>query len=280
MLHYKIHDAKQPSDIVLILLHGFISDSSTFDHHIKQLSETMKMVTIDLPGHGQDDSSLDQSWDFEWMVHQLHNVVQRFADKHVILHGYSMGARVALYYAIHHETRLSGLILESGSPGIQDEAMRTERIQVDLARARVLELAPLETFVNDWERLPLFQSQRFLSDVEQQRIRNMRLSQSPSRLAKALRDYGTGVMPNLWNDLANLQLPVQLIVGEWDEKFVEIAHKMKDDLPHAKLEVVPQVGHTVHVEDVAKFDTITLAFIKGLIEEANHGKTMGDTKGI
>ncbi|MDP4447535.1 2-succinyl-6-hydroxy-2,4-cyclohexadiene-1-carboxylate synthase [Staphylococcus hyicus] len=280
MLHYNLYDAKKPSETVLILLHGFISDSSTFEQHIDRLSETMKVVTIDLPGHGQDNSSMEQIWDFEWISHQLHKVVNTLKEKHTILHGYSMGARVALYYACHHTSDLSGLILESGSPGIQEEMLREERIQVDAARARVLELAPLETFVNDWEQLPLFQSQRFLSDIEKQRIRHMRLRQSPSRLAKALRDYGTGIMPNLWNELNILQIPVQLIVGEWDEKFVSIAQKMKEQLPYARLEIVSQVGHTVHVEDVVKFDTIALAFINGLNKEANHGKTMGDIKRI
>ncbi|WP_381418640.1 2-succinyl-6-hydroxy-2,4-cyclohexadiene-1-carboxylate synthase [Staphylococcus hyicus] len=280
MLHYNLYDAKKPSETVLILLHGFISDSSTFEQHIDRLSETMKVVTIDLPGHGQDSSSMEQIWDFEWISHQLHKVVNTLKEKHTILHGYSMGARVALYYAYHHTSDLSGLILESGSPGIQEEMLREERIQVDAARARVLELAPLETFVNDWEQLPLFQSQRFLSDIEKQRIRQMRLRQSPSRLAKALRDYGTGIMPNLWNELNILQIPVQLIVGEWDEKFVSIAQKMKEQLPYARLEIVSQVGHTVHVEDVVKFDTIALAFINGLNKEANHGKTMGDIKRI
>ena len=29
----------------------------------------------------------------------------------------------------------------------------------------------------------------------------MRLSQDPHKLAKALRDYGTGQMPNLWEQM-------------------------------------------------------------------------------
>lgn len=128
---------------------------------------------------------------------------------------------------------------------------------------RVLEIASIEVFVNDWEKLPLFQTQRFLTETTRQHIRELRLAQQPKRLAKALRDYGTGHMPNLWPQLASLKLPVQLIVGEWDEKFMHIAERMSDGLSEAQLTVVSQVGHTVNVEDGDKFDTILLEFIKG-----------------
>ena len=48
----------------------------------------------------------------------------------------------------------------------------------------------------------------------------MRLSQDPNRLAKALRDYGTGVMPNLWPMISQITTPTCIIVGELDKSFV------------------------------------------------------------
>jgi hypothetical protein len=53
-------------------------------------------------------------------------------------------------FYIHGSIELAGLILESTSPGIQSEEDRIERQQVDAARAKVLEIAGLEIFVNDW----------------------------------------------------------------------------------------------------------------------------------
>ena len=54
------------------------------------------------------------------------------------------------------------MILESTSPGIKEEANQLERRLVDDARAKVLDIAGIELFVNDWEKLPLFQSQQGL----------------------------------------------------------------------------------------------------------------------
>ena len=49
--------------------------------------------------------------------------------------------------------------------------------------------------MNDWEKLPLFRSQYNLAPEIRQSIRNNRLNQDANKLAKALRDYGTGHMP-------------------------------------------------------------------------------------
>ncbi|AVP36704.1 2-succinyl-6-hydroxy-2,4-cyclohexadiene-1-carboxylate synthase [Staphylococcus felis] len=256
MLQYNFHSSCQETDQLLVMLHGFISDQRTYDSHIEKLSQTAHIITIDLPGHGQDNSSMNATWDFKWIASQIHQILEQFSHYQIYLHGYSMGARIALYYALQYQKMLAGLILESGSPGIQDVEARTRRIQVDEARAKVLEIADLTVFVNDWEKLPLFKSQYRLSDSVRKSIRQLRLAQQPKRLAKALRDYGTGNMPNLWSKLNTLTLPVHIIVGALDQKFIDIAKTMLNYLPHAQLNEVDNVGHTVHVEDSDKFDTI------------------------
>ena len=137
------------------MLHGFISDATTYHSHIERLVEHTNVLTIDLPGHGLDTSSMDEVWDFR-LLRQLDEVLIQYQTYDVFLLGYSMGGRVALYYAIHGNETLSGLLLESTSAGIQNETDKVERAQVDAARAKVLEIAGLDIFVNDWEKLPLF----------------------------------------------------------------------------------------------------------------------------
>ena len=117
------------------------------------------------------------------------------------------------YYALNGSVALRGLLLESTSAGIQSEADKVERVQVDAARAKVLEIAGLEIFVNDWEKLPLFRSQYELDAEVRKAIRANRMSQNPVRLAKALRDYG-GNMPNLWPQVSSLRVRTLILTGE------------------------------------------------------------------
>lgn len=262
MLNHKFYPSETNTKRLLVMLHGFISDASTFDAHIKPLNQAASILTVELPGHGQDKSNDQATWDFDFITRQLDEVLTQYRNYDITLNGYSMGGRVALYYALHGQMDLSGLILESASPGLQDEVAVTERKQVDEARARVLEIAGIEVFVNDWEKLPLFMSQaEMMTQAQRNQIRNMRLAQQPKRLAKALRDYGTGNMPNLWPSLKTLQVPVCLIVGARDQKFYELAYKMADEIPNCEVHVVNEAGHTVHVEDMEQFDIIVLGFL-------------------
>ncbi|MEB7434059.1 2-succinyl-6-hydroxy-2,4-cyclohexadiene-1-carboxylate synthase [Staphylococcus pasteuri] len=266
MLHHKFYSSNKPSNQLLIMLHGFISDGSTFDSHIDTLTKQVNVLTVDLPGHGNDDSPMDQEWNFSYISQQLDQILSEYHQYHQYLLGYSMGGRVSLYYALHGTNELSGLILESTSPGIQKEEDQIERQQVDNARAKVLEIAGLEIFVNDWERLPLFASQYDLDKSVKKQIRQNRMNQDPSKLAKALRDYGTGQMPNLWPSLINIQIPTIILAGQKDEKFVNIAQKMNEQIINSRKTIVSEAGHTIHVEDSAEFDTIILGFLK---EEQN-----------
>lgn len=266
MTHYNYYEANVETNQVLVFLHGFLSDSRTYHNHIDKFTDNYHVITIDLPGHGEDQSSMDETWNFDYITTLLDRILDKYKDKSIRLFGYSMGGRVALYYAINGHIPISNLILESTSPGIKEEANQLERRLVDEARAKVLDIAGIELFVNDWEKLPLFQSQLELPVEIQHQIRQQRLSQSPQKMAKALRDYGTGQMPNLWPRLIEIKVPTLILAGEYDEKFVQIAKKMANLIPNSKCKLISATGHTIHVEDSDEFDTMILGFLK---EEQN-----------
>ena len=67
-------------------------------------------------------------------------------------------------------------------------------------------------------------------------------------LAAALRGLGTGVMPSLWGRLTELTVPVTLVVGDRDAKFLAIAEQMASALPAARLVVAEGAGHAVPLE--------------------------------
>ena len=72
---------------------------------------------------------------------------------------------------------------------------------------------------------------------------------------------GTGVMPCLWDKLATLSMPVTLITGALDEKFIKLNEKMLNLLPQATHMTIPEVGHAIHVENPIKFATIVKELI-------------------
>ncbi|MFI3132014.1 alpha/beta fold hydrolase, partial [Mammaliicoccus sciuri] len=131
--HVKSYDEQKPS---IILLHGFISDHTSF--HIVESTlrnKGLNVITIDLPGHGHDKSSYDEIWSMDFIVSKIKEVIDYLELDKIYLHGYSMGGRVALSFAVQYSELLSGLILESASPGLKDSSDKQNRIEVDYNRA-------------------------------------------------------------------------------------------------------------------------------------------------
>ena len=50
MLHYNFYQSQNNSNQLLVLLHGFISDSRTFNDDVQYFSQEANVLTIDLPG--------------------------------------------------------------------------------------------------------------------------------------------------------------------------------------------------------------------------------------
>ncbi|MCX7623424.1 MAG: alpha/beta fold hydrolase, partial [Thermomicrobium sp.] len=176
--------------------------------------------------------------------------------------GYSMGGRLALHLALAAQDRLTALVLESASPGIADAAERAERQRTDEALARAIEERGTSWFADHWEALPLFASRRALPDAQRIRLREAWTTQRPHGLAAALRGFGAGTMPPLWDRLGELRLPVLLVVGALDAKYVAIGQAMAERIPESRLAIVPEAGHTVHLERPAAW----LALLDALFE--------------
>ena len=159
-----------------------------------------------------------------------------------------MGGRLALFTAVTYPDRILSLTLESSSPGLATQKERIARQEQDEKLANRIEAEGIEPFVDFWESLSLWESQKQMSCDKKERLRNQRLQNKATGLANSLRGMGTGVQPNLWPALTTLNCPTKLIVGELDSKFVDINQKMLAQLPTGTLTIIPQAGHTVHLE--------------------------------
>lgn len=249
----------------LVLLHGFTGSSANWLEVLNPFSNHFQVVLIDLPGHGRTaSSSIPERYTMEMVSHDLITIAKALNLSTFNLLGYSMGGRLALYMAARYPAYIKSLILESASPGLETTAQRQVRIQNDNRLASEIELNGVPAFVERWQRLPLFATQQRLPKAERETLHHQRLSNSASGLAYSLRGMGTGQQPSLWFELDSIDLPVLILAGELDKKYVRIAQQMAAMIPQAGLNIIADAGHNIHLEKTQIFVATVLDFLNSL----------------
>ncbi len=245
-----------------VFLHGFTGSSATWDSHVAVFKRCMKTIAIDLVGHGDSDTPADpRCYRMESCIEHLLVILDVLGIDSANLVGYSMGGRVALHLATAAPDRVRSMILESSSPGIADPIERQKRVAADNLLADYIERKGVDAFVDRWESLPLFESQRNLPVAARAALRGQRLQNNPLGLTNCLRGMGAGRQESLWPRLSSIEMPVLLVAGQLDVKYCRIAREMVNLLPNARLAIFDNTGHAVHLERPAAFDREVLEFL-------------------
>jgi len=204
-------------------------------------------LALDLPGHGKTSVHGSISdYSMESFAGFFTKFVKSKKLNDVVLLGYSMGGRIALFLSAMVKNLWSAAILESATPGLRQEKQRIERRNKDTKIAKKLEKEKLEDFLTNWYQQPLFHTIGNAKNFDS--ILKQRQNNDPVELAKALRMMGVGVQSSLWNACKMVNIPILLLAGEFDRKFCNIINDMHNVNAEFVVNIVDNAGHNVHVE--------------------------------
>ncbi len=238
----------------LLLLHGFMGSSADFWAATSTLSQYFYCICVDLPGHGQTPIA---NHNFVSTAEQILAI----APNRCYLLGYSLGGRLALYLALHYPDRWQKVILESASFGLLTAQLRQERQRQDRAIAHKLRQPDLDfaTFIWSWYQQPVFAGIAAHPNFSQLVV--SRSNNSPRSLARSLVTMGLGQQPYLGELLANNKIPLLLLVGSQDTKFVEIGHQITQLCPQSQIIIVPNCSHNVCFQQLDLWLQAVLGFL-------------------
>jgi 2-succinyl-6-hydroxy-2,4-cyclohexadiene-1-carboxylate synthase len=221
---------------LLVWLHGFTQTKESALKFRSILAGTYEVLTIDLPGHGENASvkaSLEETADL---------LAAALPPDPFILGGYSLGGRVALHFALRHRERLSQLVLLGATRGIEDPEERARRRERDEALATRIERVGTEAFLEEWLAQPMFAA------LPPDREERLTRSRDPRGLASSLRLSGTGTQNWLGSALAGLEVTTHSLAGALDSKFAVEAQAIADTVRHGVANLIPHARHAAHLE--------------------------------
>ena len=141
----------------LVFLHGLLGTKSDWQKVIENLPH-FRCLSLDLPFHGENKAVVVE--DFEQTAQFLEGQIQSLIkDEPYILIGYSLGGRIAQYYALQAQVQrgnLQAVILEGANLGLQSEQEKQGRLLNDKIWAERFFHEKPETVLEDWYQQPVF----------------------------------------------------------------------------------------------------------------------------
>lgn len=250
----------------VVLLHGFTGSRTSWYDSVRAIEGEFTTLSVDLIGHGWSGSPpVVERYEMSRAVADLVTMVRKIGFERAIWVGYSLGGRTALQLAVEHPDAVSVLVLEGASPGLATPKERADRIAADEVLAQKVENEGVEAFIDYWQAIPLWDSQKTtLSEPQRVALRQQRLAQRATGLANSLRGMGTGSQAWVGDRLGGLNVPVLLTAGRLDTKFSAIAAEMAQAIPDARLEIIEDAGHCAHLEQPAAFNAVLRDFLRGI----------------
>lgn len=243
---------------VLLLLHGFGGDKDNWTRFSKTLSESYRVIAVDLPGFGE--SAVHPEWDYS--LPPQRGRVDRFVDtlnlERFHLVGNSMGGHLAALYT--HELPgkvLSLALFNNGGISAPEES--------DLLRALARGENPLVVeSLEDFDKLVAFAAhkQPFIPWPMKGVFAQMALDRVASNrlIFQALvNDRDSELEPIL----ADIDIPVLILWGEYDRVLhVSSIDVMRPLLPQAKVVIMKDTGHLPMIERPAETAAHYLEFLQ------------------
>lgn len=232
--------------INLIFLHGLLGTKDDWQKVIENLPH-FRCIALNLPFHG-DAKHLEVS-NFEETAQYLSAQIQSAVkNAPYFLVGYSLGGRIALYYALQAQVekgKLQGVMLEGSNFGLKTEEEKQARRRNDETWAQRFMHEPAEMVLADWYQQPVF---AHLTAEQRQSLIAIRKSHCGANIGKMLLATGLANQPDFSGKVRSNSVPFFYFCGERDHKFRQLAAQVG-----LNVTLIPNAGHNSHLENAKYF---------------------------
>jgi sigma-B regulation protein RsbQ len=233
----------------LVLVHGWTCDETSWSEQVPVLSKKYRVITIDLPGHGQSEQPQDGRFSMDLFAKAIEAVRAEAGVDRVILAGHSMGGPVIYRYAQLYPDHTEALILVD-SPLFTAPVARSF---IDQAVPRVVGKDGLK----GREAMIRGMFSPATTAELQSRILKMMLHAPETTAEGAMKSMGDAAV---WDNHV-LQIPtLAIFAATYAGNSLDVT---KSYLPDLQFLNVPGTGHFLMMEKPAEFNEHVIAFVDG-----------------
>ena len=256
-----VHYCDEGSGEVILLLHGVFSSLHTYNKWTEILSQSYRVIRLDLPGFGLTGPSIDNEYAIDLYVGYKKKFMDNLGVQNFHIAGNSFGGWIAWEFAVANEERVKKMILINSAGYITGW---------NLPLPLIIAQTPVLRKVFNFKIVPKIVVRRFLRQViiDQSIVsdnlvnRYYDIIHREGNFEAFLRIANSKFIQNT-NALKNLKTSTLVLWGSEDAWISSNdAEKFQNDLQHVSVKVYAGVGHIPMEEVPSELALDVLNFLK------------------
>jgi pimeloyl-ACP methyl ester carboxylesterase len=247
----------------VVFLHGITGHARTWDDEARLLAGRYRVLVLDQRGHGDTDPAPDGDYSDDSLLGDLTAFADALGLRRCTLVALSLGGRVAINFAGTQPGRVERLVIVDIGPEIAP--VGRARVGALMAGAPERFESVEDVITHMRANAPLY-TEAMLRHRAQHAVRPLPGGgftwKYDRALREAIRQGRMRVPADLWAQWRAITCPTLLVRGALSDILSdETAKRMVDELPAARLVVVPGAGHTVPGDQPAAFQSLLREFL-------------------
>ncbi len=260
-LYYEVQGNGPP----IIFVHELAGTCRSFDVQVAALKPQYRCITFNARGYPPSDvPSSVESYSQDIAASDIAAVLDAVGAKDAHVLGVSMGSAAALQFALSHPARVRSAILCSIGSG--SDAKQGEYVSNMEANAARIEQNGLPQIRANFTSSPVRARMKDKNPAEFEKFLQELAKFSVQGLASTMRGIQMR-RPPLYvhkDKIAAMRTPTLVVLGGDDEGCKRPSHFLEETLPGARLEVLPNTGHAVNIEEPEKINRLVAEFVGGV----------------
>ncbi len=224
-----------------MLTHGVGATCRMWDEQIEEFTDRYRLILWDLPGHGESEPP-KRTPTPDSLTRDMLAILNAAEAERVVLGGLGIGGMMALRFWRAFPERVRGLVLIGTMPGLRSDGAREIWNRQVVETMMSVERDGLDSLEGGIEVDP-------------------QLHSCAIGLATAARAMLTQSDDGALSWLAEIDVPVLILVGSEDKPNLSAAHFMARTIPNAREIIVPRANHAANIHKSAAVNAAIRDFL-------------------
>jgi pimeloyl-ACP methyl ester carboxylesterase len=246
-IHYTVEGKGEPA---LVFIHCWGCNRNFWENQVAEFSKTNRVVTIDLPGHGESGLGR-KNWTIESYAEDVKTVVTKLGLKRVVLIGSSMGGPIALEATKRMPDNVVAIIPVDSLQNVE-QTITPEQIDAVIKQMQADYKGSVTGLLNQFFFSPN------TPEAVKTRVTAEAISRPPETaiaILKGIFAYSPGPT------LKEIKVPIKAINADLNPTNFEINRKYA---PQFDAVIIKGTGHYPMLEDPARFNQMLAEILKTL----------------